>query len=218
MTIRTFVVAATAAATIASAPAGAVSWVFTSGPFSGMPNGHIATTSFGSNNYVGMNYVLYGDAKTSNAPGMLPAGFPGGANYFVTDTAMFGGSGFGALTKKSSGWISDVMVFVGGNANTTDNVVFDELGDTMLSLSSGTMGQSGQSGWLTFTFASSEIFGGFGFGVSGGNEASLALIAEPGSYDNAVPEPASWAMMIAGFGLVGGAMRVRARRATFAVS
>ena len=209
MTIRAFVVAATAAAIFASAPAGAVSWAFAPGPFGGMPSGHVATTSFGSNNYVGMNYVLYGDAKTSNAPGMLPGGFPGGANYFVTDTAMFGGSGFGALTKKSPVWISDVMVFVGGNADTTDNVVFDPAGDALLSLSSAAMGQSGQSGWLTFTFAPSEIFGGFGFGISGGGEASLALIAEPGSYGGTVPEPASWAMMIVGFGMIGSAARRR---------
>jgi hypothetical protein len=33
----------------------------------------------------------------------------------------------------------------------------------------------------------------------------------------AVPEPASWAMMIAGFGLVGGAMRRRASKAAFAI-
>jgi hypothetical protein len=31
-----------------------------------------------------------------------------------------------------------------------------------------------------------------------------------------VPEPASWALMIAGFGLVGGAMRTRSRKVSFA--
>ena len=32
----------------------------------------------------------------------------------------------------------------------------------------------------------------------------------------AVPEPASWAMMIAGFGMIGGALRIRSRKVTFA--
>ena len=33
-------------------------------------------------------------------------------------------------------------------------------------------------------------------------------------YVNAVPEPAAWALMIAGFGVIGGALRTRSRRAT----
>jgi hypothetical protein len=36
-----------------------------------------------------------------------------------------------------------------------------------------------------------------------------------GQVDAPVPEPASWAMMIAGFGLVGGTMRARSRRVSF---
>jgi len=33
----------------------------------------------------------------------------------------------------------------------------------------------------------------------------------PSTIDGAVPEPASWAMMLGGFGAVGGAMRARRR-------
>ena len=47
-----------------------------------------------------------------------------------------------------------------------------------------------------------ESFGGtFSNWASNNNEHAFFL--------NAVPEPASWAMMIAGFGLVGAAMRRR---------
>jgi hypothetical protein len=52
--------------------------------------------------------------------------------------------------------------------------------------------------------------------VAGNDDASAftvtSVVPTP-----AVPEPASWAMMIAGFGLIGGAMRRRVARVSFAV-
>jgi PEP-CTERM motif len=51
-------------------------------------------------------------------------------------------------------------------------------------------------------FGFEDLFGGGDF-----NYADLQFIARTG--DLAVPEPASWALMISGFGLVGGAMRRR---------
>jgi hypothetical protein len=53
-----------------------------------------------------------------------------------------------------------------------------------------------------------DVFPADGGGLSGGY--TLTLTTDAG----AVPEPASWAMMIAGFGLVGGAMRTAAPRRT----
>lgn len=50
-----------------------------------------------------------------------------------------------------------------------------------------------------------------GFGGGSGNY-SLSLNGNTGSVQNAVPEPATWAMMLLGFGLVGGAMRSRRRQ------
>ena len=47
--------------------------------------------------------------------------------------------------------------------------------------------------------------------------ATWTFVSEVQFFSGAVPEPASWAMMIAGFGIVGGAMRRRqTRRFTFA--
>jgi opacity protein-like surface antigen len=50
-------------------------------------------------------------------------------------------------------------------------------------------------------------------GFSGGPQ-SLSVDAKYGAGVAAVPEPATWAMMIAGFGFVGGAMRRRTRTRT----
>jgi len=52
-----------------------------------------------------------------------------------------------------------------------------------------------------------------GEGVGGGTSALIALALQQQA---AVPEPATWAMMIAGFGLVGGTLRRRARTVSFA--
>ena len=68
--------------------------------------------------------------------------------------------------------------------------------------------------------ANSRVWGGIHFRFDseaglqmGGQIANLAL-ANPAF--NAVPEPASWAMMFAGFGLVGGALRRRRVRVAYA--
>jgi hypothetical protein len=52
-------------------------------------------------------------------------------------------------------------------------------------------------------------------GLSGGTQ-SLTTYAQVGAGAGAVPEPASWAMMLGGFGLVGGAMRRRKAAVRFA--
>jgi hypothetical protein len=50
-------------------------------------------------------------------------------------------------------------------------------------------------------------------GVNGATSGSFTLASPPAPIP-AVPEPAIWAMMIVGFGLIGGAMRYRRRSAT----
>jgi len=52
-------------------------------------------------------------------------------------------------------------------------------------------------------------------GLTGGTQ-SLTTFAQVGTGAGAVPEPASWAMMLGGFGLVGGAMRRRKAAVRFA--
>jgi hypothetical protein len=62
----------------------------------------------------------------------------------------------------------------------------------------GGINYNGKSNWYPSTFLVSGNF----------NYAPLTLPAAPGG----VPEPASWAMLIAGFGMVGAARRHRRRR------
>lgn len=47
--------------------------------------------------------------------------------------------------------------------------------------------------------------------LGGPNPPEIGLVAGTITLQSAVPEPASWAMLIAGFGLIGGAMRRRQR-------
>ena len=58
----------------------------------------------------------------------------------------------------------------------------------------------------------------FGYAVAGGatyGPNRLGVVTIGGAVD-AVPEPATWAMMIGGFGLIGGAMRRRSTKVSFA--
>lgn len=82
----------------------------------------------------------------------------------------------------------------------------------------------------SFAIAGNQSFGSYSLFFTAGNAGTLKFFTGTGSADNvgplldkvalsidkaAVPEPAAWAMMLAGFGLVGAAMR---RREKVAVS
>jgi len=72
--------------------------------------------------------------------------------------------------------------------------------------------QNWQTDTLTFiaTGTTTKLAFGAGAGITGGAYGpSLDNVSVVGTAVAAVPEPASWAMMIAGFGLVGGTMRRR---------
>lgn len=82
------------------------------------------------------------------------------------------------------------------------------------------IGDFGSSGWTYFSFTAPTA-GRYtlelGVANHGDNNlSSQAVIDGVQVTGAAVPEPASWAMMMLGFGLAGGAMRARARRLTFA--
>jgi hypothetical protein len=59
------------------------------------------------------------------------------------------------------------------------------------------------SGWMTLNFGTTS-------------HDNVGPILDNVSASGAVPEPASWALMLGGFGLVGGAMRSRRRNVSFA--
>jgi hypothetical protein len=67
------------------------------------------------------------------------------------------------------------------------------------------------NGLFTVVGGAGETFTGITL-ASGSNSFEIDRLAVSG----AVPEPATWAMMIAGFGFIGGTMRVRRRTLSFA--
>ncbi len=77
----------------------------------------------------------------------------------------------------------------------------------------GQMASSGFTGWLSsvqqFTATATTAKINFASRNAGGNASYGNLVTNVSV--GAVPEPASWAMMIAGFGLIGHAMRRRGR-------
>ncbi len=67
----------------------------------------------------------------------------------------------------------------------------------------------------SWTFAYTDAAGN-PFTGGGGANVGLIEIIDNIEFGAAIPEPATWAMMIAGFGLVGGAMRRRSVKVEFA--
>lgn len=83
----------------------------------------------------------------------------------------------------------------------------------------GSVENSNRLGWLPIGFdAGVDDTYRVDLNVSGlgGDPQSLTVYAKLGAGAAAVPEPASWAMMLGGFGLVGGAMRRRKAKVSFA--
>lgn len=87
--------------------------------------------------------------------------------------------------------------------------------------------QSRSGGITSFSIDGTTVFSGVLIGVGAGDQLLLGdatgFANAAGSFSRfdfvtggGVPEPASWAMMIAGFGLVAGGMRTRRRKVAFA--
>lgn len=68
------------------------------------------------------------------------------------------------------------------------------------------------NGVVTYTVTSGALITGATFGSIGANSFEFDNL----SIGSPVPEPAAWGMMILGFGLVGGAMRRRTAKVSFA--
>ncbi|HEY9579260.1 MAG TPA: FxDxF family PEP-CTERM protein [Rhizorhapis sp.] len=168
-----------------------------------------------------ISYFLIGDAFMKNmlfSVGILAAAFTtstqaNAAAFIVFDgsTGMFGNTGIG------SGPFSDTLNFevpeLGSVSSSITSVAISLLTD--VSFSSVTLnghefnideiGATENRSFLNLPVTSGMqtlVINGTS-GGSGSYSGTLAF---------AVPEPASWAMMIAGFGLLGGAIRVRKRQ------
>jgi hypothetical protein len=87
-------------------------------------------------------------------------------------------------------------------------------GTSLLAWSVASVGDGGSSGWTHFSFTaptSGNYLLELGVANRVDNNVSSTAVLDGVRIDG-VPEPASWAMMVGGFGLVGGLLRTRSRR------
>ena len=149
--------------------------------------------------------------RTANDPaGMINAGAPSvallGARSIVGNASA---GGFGALDYSFNTSI-DSITFAFGDAGGDDDTpvviaAFDAAGVLLGSLSETYPGGYALGKTLTLNFA-----GARSFVVSSPNQINPhSVYSEISAYavGGAVPEPSTWAMLILGFGLVGGALR-----------
>jgi hypothetical protein len=174
------------------------------GPDPGPPPGYTVVLD-----YDGINTGFFAQAGTFSVftePGTPeaapPFGTPGGGNFAVAGTGQYADLTAAAITGFS---------FYLGSIDAFNHIAFFD-GDTQLAEfdgnalappANGNQGSPATNRRITFDFGGASatrvrIF-------SGGVSTEWDTIAVP----TAVPEPATWAMMITGFGLLGAALRRR---------
>jgi hypothetical protein len=154
----------------------------------------------------------------------LPASSPDGGNFVGADPAFHNGalsqtiSGLtvGKTYELSFDWAGAQQF--GYNGHTTEGWQVSLGSDTQ---STGTIGDKnhGFTGWRSsnFFFTASNTSELLSFLALGGPNASLPPLALLDSVSlTAVPEPATWAVMLVGFGGIGAAIRTRRRQAATA--
>ncbi len=143
-------------------------------------------------------------------------------------TPLFAGAGYTAISLADGGDFSAIE-FLAGGSNWFGNaslqyqlvqngaVVFsglvNGLGDIGSSLK--TIGFSGTDGQLFDELRVQSVWGDT-FNPHGYDQLILDNITIAGALSSAVPEPATWAMMIIGFGAVGSMVRTARRRQAYA--
>ena len=164
--------------------------------------------------------IVLGGSYTIDAlsiPGVRAAPFLDTTNYFATPAT---GSTVlpGAATIDLSGYVAThgafrTLSFYWGSIDAYNGLTLGGTGLTGKTVFSGNDINNPANGdqtapatnrRVTFTFAPGEKLTGLSL-TSGSRAFEIDNIA------GNVPEPATWAMLLAGFGLVGGAMRVRSR-------
>jgi hypothetical protein len=195
-----------AAATFSAAPAAAQTFSFEFAfPYTGLAE-LPGSTLLASNQFVTTEVSVFSPTKLSLyrlrqtdsnnlLPGLAPRGADVdlvlGANRFEIDDRAF----------DLAGDLLGTFLYAGGMKNSL-GLVFDDGGDVFTYYAD-----------LPFEFYvdASANYDGIGPYTGTSNVIYFTMPGDTGLYrlEAAVPEPAAWAMMIAGFGLVGGAIRRR---------
>jgi len=211
MKIKFLALLCASAAGIASVPAQAAT-VYSNGPIDGtvtawtIGGGQVVTDSFtltGTTTITGFTFGGWSVAGTqistvdygfSSSPGGVQTG-----TSALTFGAVVPGTGFGGAF--------DVRDYIGSVAPITLSA-----GTWYFSLGNSVTTNNSVGYWDINNGPSSADIGGSDLAGYYGPTGSSAFTLTSG----AVPEPASWALMLGGFGLVGGAMRRRRTSLTFA--
>ncbi|MBB5986327.1 PEPxxWA-CTERM sorting domain-containing protein [Sphingobium lignivorans] len=141
------------------------------------------------------NFTLTGDYSASfqldSSP--VPDVFDG-SSFTIWDVSGFPDAALG---------IVDLQFWTGDEAGGFS--IIDFYGDAYLLDATGSQLFSGSTGaptFLTGTYALADLFG----------PGSYTLVIEEAGTTPAIPEPATWAMLIAGFAMAGAAMRQKPRK------
>lgn len=171
--------------------------------------------SVGANGEYG-NMKLWGPANGSNNG--LTASSPAGGNFLAADGAyqtevisqVISGLNIGQQYKVSFDWAGAQQY--GYTGETTENWTVS-LGNQSFTTPTVTNADHGFTGWqqASYIFTATNATETLSFLAHGTPNGEPPFSLLDGVSMGAVPEPASWAMMIVGFGAVGGAMRYRKR-------
>ncbi len=130
---------------------------------------------------------------------------------FPNDSVGFYGADLGGTTL--------TLIDLVGGLNTPasfNGVAFSDIGNSLAAITGVSFVSGGFAGEQpVLTFDADHIFLNFQ-GISQATAPGTSYTYAVSFADSAVPEPASWAMMIGGFGVAGAAMRTRRRKTALA--
>lgn len=185
MTARTALLAATIAAVIATPAAATITWGWS---FQGQAGQFVTDGSLVGGSAAAGTYNLQDFSVTSSSTG-APAGSLSGGQYV--------GDGYGTVLPYDFNWNGSAVTFWNSaGINTYDWWVFGIVGSQnsyFFAVDAANVNDPSKATLYNFN--------------SGVISAGTVTVSPSGT----VPEPASWALMIAGFGLVGVAARRRAK-------
>jgi len=191
-----------------SVPANAATYNFAPGAASPATNFRVVNTFDNATGLTGSGFEIKTPPADSN--GAPPANsVPAGTSYL---SVLGGGTATYNFTNRVSafqfdwGSIDDYNTLTFRTNQGTDVIV---PGTDFTNPANGNQISPGTNGLFTVTGAQGEYFTSVTF-ASSANSFEVDNLAVSG----AVPEPASWAMMIGGFGLAGGALRRRRTQTT----
>ena len=181
---------------------------------SGLPNGNILTGYYGGetfNSFVVFDLATFAGSATSATLNFnLPVAFSLGSNPF--SFAIFDYSGSISALQTGGAGVSGFHD-LGGGTQLGGLVVTAPANNFSVVLNGAGLAALNSSAGQKIAFGGTLLGGPFAsdnaiFGNSaGGPLVELSITTDAG----AVPEPATWAMMLLGFAVIGGAMRARKR-------